>query len=310
MHLRKKVLFIITKSNWGGAQRNVYDLATNLPSDFFEPVVALGGNGELKEKLEHAGIQTIALPRLGRDINMVDDIAVFFLLISLFKKEQPDVVHLHSSKVGGLGTLAARLAGVKKIVFTAHGWAFNEPRFFLTRAAIWIASWFTALFAHRVIVITKKEYAQTLSMPFVSADKVSYIPNGIGEIDFLQREKAREEILSAFTTKPPSEAIWIGTISELTKNKGLAYAIDAIAQLSRREGRPFAKEPSFAKFIFVIIGEGEERKALEKQIADNNLSDTVFLVGRKKDAKTLLKAFDIFTLTSLKEGLPYALLEA
>ena len=304
MPTKKKILYLITKSNWGGAQRNVYDLATNAPNDFFEPVVALGGNGELKEKLEHAGIRTIPLTRLGRDIHLVADIAIFFLLMALFKKERPDIVHLHSSKVGGLGALAARLAGVKKIIFTAHGWAFNEPRFFLVRAVIWIISWLTALFVHSVIVITKKEYAQTLRMPFVSADKVSYIQNGIGEIDFLQREKAREEILSAFAKKLPSETLWIGTISELTKNKGLLYAIDAIAELSHREGG------TFAKFIFVIIGEGEEREALEKQIAENNISDTVFLIGHKKNASKLLKAFDIFTLTSLKEGLPYVLLEA
>ncbi|MBI5005106.1 MAG: glycosyltransferase, partial [Candidatus Lloydbacteria bacterium] len=237
-------------------------------------------------------------PRLGRDINMVDDIAVFFLLISLFKKERPDVIHLHSSKVGGLGALAARLAGVKKIVFTAHGWAFNEPRFFLTRAAIWIASWFTALFAHRIIVITKKERAQTLRMPFLSQKKVAYIPNGIGSIDFLPQISARQALLD----KPihPS-AIWIGTISELTANKGLPYAIAAVARLKKETNLPF---------LFVIIGEGEERAALEKQIAEQNLSDTVFLVGHKKNASQLLKVFDIFTLTSLKEGLPYALLEA
>ena len=45
--MRKKILFVITKSNWGGAQRYVYDIATNVPRDRFEPVVAAGGNGAL-----------------------------------------------------------------------------------------------------------------------------------------------------------------------------------------------------------------------------------------------------------------------
>ena len=49
---KKKVLFLITKSNWGGAQRYVFDLATNLDPEQFEVVVALGGNGELASKLE------------------------------------------------------------------------------------------------------------------------------------------------------------------------------------------------------------------------------------------------------------------
>ena len=49
---RKKVLFVITKSNFGGAQRYVFELATTLPKDQYDTVVAFGGNGFLKEKLE------------------------------------------------------------------------------------------------------------------------------------------------------------------------------------------------------------------------------------------------------------------
>ncbi|MEM9336939.1 MAG: hypothetical protein AAGA35_03730 [Patescibacteria group bacterium] len=48
---RTKIIFFITKSNWGGAQRYVFDIATNLPPEF-EPVVMLGGDGELKHKLQ------------------------------------------------------------------------------------------------------------------------------------------------------------------------------------------------------------------------------------------------------------------
>ena len=60
---KKKILFVITKSNWGGAQRYVYDLATNLPQDY-EPVVAGGGDGLLFKKLKERGIRTISIPYL------------------------------------------------------------------------------------------------------------------------------------------------------------------------------------------------------------------------------------------------------
>ncbi|MBI2046124.1 MAG: glycosyltransferase family 4 protein [Parcubacteria group bacterium] len=304
MYPKKKILYLVTKSNQGGAQRNVYDLATDLSPANFDVLICAGGEGWLLDELNKKNIRAESLPFLSRDINILADLSVFFRLIALFKKERPDVVHLHSSKVGGLGAFAARVSGVPKIIFTAHGWAFNEPRFFLSRAMIWLASCVTALLSHHLITITKKDTAQARAMPFVSKSKINYIPNGIGEIKFLPREMSRETLLSSLAKNLSPETLWIGAISELTKNKGLSYAIDAIANLLRR------KEGPFVKFVFVIIGEGEERKALEKQIADNNLSNTVFLVGHKKDARILLKAFDIFTLTSLKEGLPYALLEA
>src|SRR3989344_5655297 len=53
---KKKILFVITKSNWGGAQRYVYDLATSLPKEEFEVVVTFGQKGQLAEKLEKVGI--------------------------------------------------------------------------------------------------------------------------------------------------------------------------------------------------------------------------------------------------------------
>ena len=103
----KKVLFVITKSNWGGAQRYVYDLAINLPKESFEVKVALRGEGLLKQKLEENNIQTIQIPHLQRDINATRELLSFFSLIKIFNKEKPDIIHLNSSKAGGIGAAAA-----------------------------------------------------------------------------------------------------------------------------------------------------------------------------------------------------------
>src|SRR5271170_6521365 len=69
----KKVLFLITKATWGGAQRYVYDLATNLPKEQFEVVVAYGQPGKLSEDLTTAGIRTIPIPALSRDVAIASD---------------------------------------------------------------------------------------------------------------------------------------------------------------------------------------------------------------------------------------------
>ncbi|PIP73500.1 MAG: hypothetical protein COW88_01745 [Candidatus Lloydbacteria bacterium CG22_combo_CG10-13_8_21_14_all_47_15] len=308
MRGRKKILYLITKSNQGGAQRHVYDLATNLPKEIFDVSIYAGGDGQhaghaswLLTKLREKKVRANYLPFLARDINISTDITVFFHLLKLFKKERPDIVHLHSSKIGGLGALAARIAGVPNIIFTAHGWSFNEPwRTPLSRCIIWTLSLLTALLCHRIITITKHDTAQAKKMPFISEEKIAYIPNGIRDIAFLSRAQARIALLGA-RKAAFADDIWVGTISELTKNKGLDYALSAIVILKKKVAEPFR---------FIIIGAGEDQSALEKEIRIKKLDDTVFLVGHREDAATLLKAFDIFTLTSLKEGLPYALLEA
>ena len=95
---KKKILYIITKATWGGAQRYVYDLATRLPKDRFEPVIAYGQAGKLSEDLAIAGIQTYEVLSLGRDVAPLSDITSFFKILKGIRRGRPDVVHLNSSK--------------------------------------------------------------------------------------------------------------------------------------------------------------------------------------------------------------------
>ncbi len=309
---KKKILYCITKSNWGGAQRYVYDLATGISREKYEVAVVLGGNGKLKEKLEMAGIRTIPISALQRDVGIIKDISSFFELIKIFKKEKPDIIHLNSSKMGGLGSLAGRIAKVKKIIFTVHGWAYNEERSFPQKFAIAILHFITVALSHLVIVISEKSKDQFRSAGLMKK-KMLVIHNGIGEVEFMEKKKARLEFENArlpqtekVKEKIKSEPFWIGTISELHKNKGLSYAIEAIGRLIKNENL----NTNHRNIIFTIMGEGEERKNLEEIVQKNELGNSVFLLGNVEKASSYLKALDIFTLTSTTENLPYTILEA
>ncbi len=280
--MKKKILFVITKSNWGGAQRYVYDLATHLPKEY-EPVVAGGGGGLLFKKLKEHGIRTISIPGLERDISFVKEWPVLFFLIQLFKKEKPDIVHLNSSKIGGEGALTARIAGVSRIIFTAHGWAFNESVNPLSKSFRWIASYVTALFAHRVIAVS--EYDKKHS-PIPS--KTIRIYNGI-DVNFSLG--SGDIIRNSF----PKGAHITGTIGELTKNK------NQIALIEQAKNNP--------TMYVAIVGDGEDHDFLTKKIEEYGLTDRVKLFGFMP-AHEVLRGFDVFSLPSLKEGLPYVLLEA
>ena len=83
---RKKILYLVTKSNWGGAQRYVYDLATHLPPDRYDVIVAGGGTGPLFEKLQKSHIQFISLPHLDRDIGFLKDVLSLGALWRIFLK--------------------------------------------------------------------------------------------------------------------------------------------------------------------------------------------------------------------------------
>jgi len=293
--MKKKVLFVITKSNFGGAQRYVFDLATSF-STSYDVAVASGGTGILQEKLQEKNIRIIPLISLQRDVSVIKDIKSFFELIKIFKKEKPDIVHLNSSKIGGLGGLAARIAGVPRIVFTGHGWAFNEKRPFLQKKAILFLHWVTIVLSHVTIAVSQKIKKDICTLPFISK-KIKVVYNAVAPIDFLPRQTAREML--GIASLPPNTLV-LGTISELHKNKGLDIALRGFTEF--RDKHPQSH--------FVIIGEGEERKNLETYITQNRLSKQVTLTGFVKDASRYLKAFDIFSLTSRTEAFPYVPLEA
>ena len=291
---KRKILYLITKANFGGAQRYVYDLAANLPKDKFEALVAAGEGEGLFERLSVLGIRTIKLPYLSRDIKLLYDFKTFFGLLELLKDEKPDIVHLNSSKIGGLGVVAGRFAGVKKIIFTAHSWAFNEERPFLEKLAIAFIHWLTVVLCHQTIVVSETTMKQIRNWPFV-ARKLTLIYNGIGDIDFKNRARARD-----YLARDRNSAFWIGTISELHKNKGLDVAIEAYTRFIKNCPDSF----------FVIIGDGEEKENLKQLATRTGASERIFFAGKVANASEYLKAFDVFVLSSRTEGLPYVILEA
>ena len=309
-----KILYLITKSNFGGAQRYVFDLATYAQKLGHKVVVGFGGSGVLKEKLTEAGIHTAEIATLTRDVKFLADLKGFLRLYTLIHTEKPDVVHLNSSKMGAMGALAARFhngtihaknifgkkSSPSRIIFTGHGWAFTEDRPDWQRALIAFAHWLTIMLAHETIAVSEKTKEEVSRIPF-TINKLTVIHNGTGDITTLSKKDAlthifgneAEELLS-------SDTIIIGTIGELHKNKGHSYALEALAQLK--------KQNKFL-FKFIIIGDGEERGKLESMRESLGLTQEV-IFHSNSNGRTVLSAFDIFLFPSIKEGFPYAILEA
>jgi glycosyltransferase involved in cell wall biosynthesis len=282
----KKVLFLITKATWGGAQRYVYDLATHLPKDRFDVAVAHGTSGLLALKLKEAGIPTHPIQSLGRDVSPLDDVVSFWKIYKGLRKGRPDVVHLNSSKAAALGAVAARLTGVRNIIFTVHGWPFGERRNLLSKALIWMISWVTTLLSHRVICVSDYDFRIAQHMPFIGR-KAIRIYNGIEPLSLSSADVIRQSF--------PNGVRITGTIGELNANKNQIALIE--------EAR---KKPDM---YVAIVGDGENRVSLRNKIDEYGLEKRVKLFGFMA-AESVLKGFDVFSLPSLKEGLPYVLLEA
>jgi glycosyltransferase involved in cell wall biosynthesis len=295
----KKILFIITKSNFGGAQRYVYDLATNLPASDFEVAVAAGGAGELKTRLEEKGIPYYEIGGLTRDISLKSELKSLQRLWQIVRTVRPDIVHLNSSKAGVLGSIIARLCGVKKIVFTAHGWPFLENRSRSWRLLAWLGSYLTAIFAHTVILVSQNDLRYT-KMPGVK-HKCQVIYPALPPIQLLERCSAREALYDKTTIDKHLANFWLVTHGEINHNKNLLTAINAVAEFNSSHN---------TKVFYTIIGTGDLENELKAEVELKGMNDYICFLGYKNDARQYLTAFDVYLLPSKKEGLPFSLLEA
>jgi len=262
-----------------------------------EVSVACGGTGELYNTLKETNIRVISLSYLKRDISFFYEIKGFFELKKLLKKEKPDILHVNSSKAGVLGSLAARKLPTK-VVYTVHGAVFTAAFNKLYRMFFKWVEKRTAKYKNKIITVSENDRQQWLKNKICQAEKIITVRNGIklsDELKFLSKAEAGLKLNIELNEKKV-----IGIVANFYAEKNFIFLIKAFAALLKE--RPDTK--------LVIIGDGRQRNKIENEIAESKLKDKVFLLGFKKNASSYLKAFDIFVLPSIKEGLPCTLLEA
>ncbi len=185
MATRVRILYLITQSQWGGAQRYVFDLATNLGRDF-DVLVAAGSpearGKDLLRECKTRGIETVRLRHLIRPIHPIRDISAVFEVHAVLKKTRPALVHVNSSKAGVVTSFASLLLPRRirpKLVYTAHGWVFNEPGSFLKRQLWRVLEKVSARPKNAIICVSWYDRKTALEFRIAPPEKLVTIHNGI-----------------------------------------------------------------------------------------------------------------------------------
>jgi len=285
-----KILYVITQGDAGGAQRYVLELAKA-----FHGEIATGTEkSSLGTEAEDNNIPVHYLYHLKRSINPLDDIPAFYDLVRLVRKTEPEIVHLNSSKAGFLGSFL-KLFTKAKIVYTAHGFVFNEPHNLFVKKILVFLERFASRYRDFVITVSSKDQQSALNYGIINSKKLATIHNGIPPILFLNKTSARQYL------GIPLDKIVIGTIANLYYTKGIDVLIEAAARMDKAH---------LQYLCFSIIGEGKELATCERLAATYGLSENFKFVGHRELASHYLSAFDLFVLPSRKEGFPFVLLEA
>lgn len=248
--------------------------------------------GVLREKYLATGTRLI-LCRWSRYI-----FPYFWRLIKLFKQENYDVIHTHSSEVSGIVILAAWLAGIPiRIASYDHIKTYWRNPNLLNRIAVNILQkitrrWSTKIYGDAEICLDVY-YPDWKEHP----EKFQICYDGIDVTNFYQEDfrlKVRDEL------KVPADSLVVGHVGRFSEVKNHKTIVEVAEIIAKR----------FDKIYFLLVGDGALRQHIEKEVERRNLKTKFIFTGNRGDVPRLLNAMDIFVMPSLDEGFGLAVAEA
>ncbi|MEM7587713.1 MAG: glycosyltransferase family 4 protein [Acidobacteriota bacterium] len=297
-----RICHVVLFGELDGSQRSMLAICRRLDRRRFEPHVICQGRGSLTDALELDGIPWTAAPSLTRSIHPWRDLRGLWQMMVLLRRLAPQIVHTHSSKVGFLGRLAARLVGVPVAVHHVRGLPFHEA------SAPWRRRLFSRLEAlagawcDRVLFVNHEERRLAVDRGLLPESRCVTILNGveIEAFDGAQVPALRQSF--RHRCQAVEHEVLILFCGRLVRQKD-PLILPEIARLLE-ERRP--DEP----WRIVVAGCGPLGHQLDERIEQLGLAKRFLRLGWVADPVPATVGCDIALLPSRWEGLPRVLLEA
>lgn len=266
--------------------------------------IAVCSKGNYQKEIEHDGV--IYKPvEINRSIGLAN-IKTVFNLVKVFRAEKPDVVHVHTPIAAVLGRIAAKIARVPVVVYTAHGFYFHENMSKLTYSCCYLIEKIMGRYFTDLIFTQSQEDADVaIKGGFLDKKNIRCISNGIDvQKTFNPQLKTVEDLeTSRSEWDIKEENIVLTFIGRLVEEKGIFDLLEAIKLVNNKN----------LKVILigdVIQGDRTKSEVYQKLEYYKETLPNVFFVGNRKDIPDLLHISDIFCLPSYREGMPRSIIEA
>jgi len=239
-----------------------------------------------------------------RRLTPAQDLRAAWQIWRLCRRERFTIVHTHQVKAALFGQIAARLAGVPIVVNTVHGFYFHEHTPPARRWAWILLERFCARFSDLLLSQNREDLGTAVETGICRSDKIEHLGNGIDVRRFdrhaisAQRVAQLREELAI-----PADAIVVGFVGRLVREKGLVELFTAIGRLRDRHPR----------LRLLVVGPAEPDMAdglTAATAADAGIADITVFAGYRSDMPELYALMDLLVLPSHREGLPRAPMEA
>ncbi|MCL5291374.1 MAG: glycosyltransferase family 4 protein [Actinobacteria bacterium] len=290
----RKILLIASDSGLGGGERNLLDIASHLSKlEEYQTHVILPREGRLADELSKLNA-TIAFIPMGTILNLIS----VFSIRHFIRNNAISLIHAHGSRAAWYARLA-NLSGFSiPLIYTIHGLHYPHYRSKVKKWMFILGERLLRSSTNRFICVCKADLEKGLLLGVVEPDKATVIYNGIDTAKSLDSYSGDEVHKLVSIAKDRKIIVNIG---RLHKQKGHGALLEAAKLVIKR--RPDS--------LFLVVGDGEEKQALLSKKKELNLTDDNFiLVGEKSDTDFYLCLANVFVMSSLWEGLPYAILEA
>ena len=296
-----RVLRIFSRLNIGGPSVHVILLSAYLRDRGYETRLVVGTEagreGNMFELAREKQVECEPLAGLGREIAPLSDLRALLGLKRLIRAWKPTIVHTHTAKAGMLGRLAARLAGVPIVVHTFHGHVlrgyFSPAKTALFRRL----ETHLAGYADVLVAVSEEVKNDLVRFGVAPAGRIRVIPLGLELAHLagpLPRGALRREAGFA------SDAPLVGMVGRLVPIKDAPTFLRAARLV--RDARPDVR--------FALVGDGDERPALEQLASELEVSGALHFSGWRSDLRPVYGDLDLVVNSSLNEGTPVALIEA
>ena len=231
-----------------------------------------------------------------RSVKSLENVKAYFQIKKLLRMNTYSFIHTHTP----IASLLTRLASKYKVIYTAHGFHFNENGSKVSNLVYKTAEKIGAKKTDRLIVINKDDYE--VSKQIISPEKVRFI-KGVGVdmkeydpeiVDYMTKIELKKELGICESTKI------ITHIAEFNDNKRQIDIVYAAEKLREMYGDDF---------IILLLGRGSKVDCICNKISELNLRHNVRYLGYRSDVNQILSFTDVGLLVSLREGLPKSIME-
>ena len=287
-----KIVFVITSTGVGGAEKMLYHTSTSLdPGRYLPSICSLKEKGEIARDMEAAGIEVHCLTMADGDQlgGWFASLTALFRLTRYLLKVRPTVVHSFLFRANILSRIAGFFAGVPLVISSVRVMGGEKNYYHRVEKS-------TSFMVDHYITVSESVKDYLVSKANLLPEKITTVYNGVTLNGILTEGESTMPM--PFGLKPQDSVIL--SVGRLHRQKGYDYFIRAIARVK-------SEVPGIK---VLIAGEGEEENNLKNLVRSLDLTKEIIFAGLSLDVGKILPFTGIFVLSSLWEGMPNAVLEA